>query len=59
MNDVTRGDETYGEDRNPPKQDVAIVLLFISAEFIHQVARSDIKQDHHHANKKLIIIDCI
>jgi hypothetical protein len=59
MNDITRCNEAHSEDRNPPQQDVAIVFLLASTELIYQVAGSNIEQDHHHANEKLICTDCV
>ena len=59
MNYITSRNEAHGKNRNSPQQDIAIVFLLASTELIDQMARSDIEQDHHHANKKLIVIDCV
>ena len=59
MDDIAGGDETHSKDRNPSEENVALVFRFVSAELIHQVTRSNVEQDHHHANEELVGVDCI
>jgi len=59
MDHITSRNETYCKNGNTPQQKVTGIFFLASAEFIYQMARSDIEQDHHHANEKLIVIDRI
>ena len=59
MNDITRGNEAHGEDRNPPQHDIALVLFLASTELIHEMARSNVEQNHHHADEELIVVERI
>ena len=59
MNNIASRNEAHSKNRNTTELDIAIVFLWASTELIDQMARSDIEQDHHHSNEKLIVVDCV